>query len=177
MWEGVGDRTKLQHIDPHSYGHQRFFPILRGCSTGGPGAQLSAGCCFLSSIISPTLRSTSWLIGGLRAHSAECWLFVPHLVSNWSGLQTDWISYVLSYIIVQCSPSSCGRHNFALIQPVHGQGYNILIDRMHLLFTQGHFLFWQPGRFVGQYATETKFSFVAVSKYRRKRVVNSWVGI
>ena len=21
MWEGVGDRTELQHIDPHSYGH------------------------------------------------------------------------------------------------------------------------------------------------------------
>ena len=23
LWEGVGDRTELQHIDPHSYGHQR----------------------------------------------------------------------------------------------------------------------------------------------------------
>ena len=43
----------------------------------------------------------------------------------------------------------------ALIQPVHGQGYNILIflDRMHLLFTQVNFLFWQPGRVGGQYAT------------------------
>ena len=39
---------------PHSYGHQRFFPILQGCSTRGPGAQLSAGY-FLYSIISPTL--------------------------------------------------------------------------------------------------------------------------
>ena len=34
-WEGVGDRTELQHTDPHSYGHQRFFPVLLGCSTGG----------------------------------------------------------------------------------------------------------------------------------------------
>ena len=40
---------------PHSYGHQRFFPVLQGCSTGGPGAQLSARCCFLYRIISPTL--------------------------------------------------------------------------------------------------------------------------
>ena len=51
---------------PHSYGHQPFFPILQSCSTGGPGAQLSAGC---------------WLLS------------LPHLVSklsglqNWSGLQ------------------------------------------------------------------------------------------
>ena len=43
----------------------------------------------------------------------------------------------------------------ALIQTVHGQGYNILIflDRMHLLFTQGHFLFSQPGRVGGRYTT------------------------
>ena len=68
---------------------------------------------------------------------------------------TDWISCALSNIIVKRPPSSCGRHNFALIQPVHGQGYTILIflDRMHLLFTQVHFLFWQPGRVVGQYTT------------------------
>ena len=45
MWERVGDRTELQHIDPHSYGHQRcVFLVLHGCSTGGPGTQLSAGC-------------------------------------------------------------------------------------------------------------------------------------
>ena len=47
MWEGVRYRTELQHIDPYSYGHQRFFPVLLGCSTGGLGAQLS-GCCFFS---------------------------------------------------------------------------------------------------------------------------------
>ena len=25
MWEGVGDWTELQHIDPHSYGHNSVF--------------------------------------------------------------------------------------------------------------------------------------------------------
>ena len=40
--------------------------------------------------------------------------------------------------------------------PFHGQGYYILIflDRMHLLFTRVHFLFWQPGRVGGQYTTQ-----------------------
>ena len=54
--EGVGDRTELQYIDSHSYGHQRcVFLVLQGCSTGGP---------------------------------ALCWMmfFLPHLVSNGSGL-------------------------------------------------------------------------------------------
>ena len=100
VWEGVGDRTELQHTDPHSYGHQHFFPVLLGCSTGGLGPSLSG-----------------------------CWFSLPHLISNWSGLQTDWISCALSYIIVQRPPSSCGRHNFALIQPVHGEGYNSDIPR------------------------------------------------
>ena len=73
----------------HSYGHQRFFPVLLGCSTGSLGAQLlwvlvfstasylqlvwtpnsqsgvprdpSAGWYFLYSIISPTHWSPNWL--------------------------------------------------------------------------------------------------------------------
>ena len=53
---GVGDRTELQYIDPHSYGHQRcVFLVLQGCSTGSP-----------------------------KAHSAECGLSLPHLVTNGS---------------------------------------------------------------------------------------------
>ena len=45
VWEGVGDGTELQQIDLHSYGHQRYvFLVLQGCSTVGPGTQLSAGC-------------------------------------------------------------------------------------------------------------------------------------
>ena len=151
MWEAVGDRTELQHIDPHSIGHNRVsFPFSWAAQLGAWGSSLSG-----------------------------CWFSLPHLISNSSDLQqpnrgpegslcwvlaffcrvlspTDWISCALSYIIVQRPPSFCGCQNFAFIQSVHGQGYNILIflDRMHLLFTQVHFLFWQPGRVGGQYATQ-----------------------
>ena len=109
--EGVRDRTKLQHIDPHSYGHQRFFPILLVCSTGGLGPSLSG-----------------------------CWFSLPQLISNWSGLQIDWsgtwglpllgvgflyrilsptgwISCVLCYIIVQRPPSSSGRYKLHSFNP------------------------------------------------------------
>ena len=40
MWEGVGDRTELQHIDPHSYGHQCFFPVLLMLLNRRPGGPL-----------------------------------------------------------------------------------------------------------------------------------------
>ena len=40
-WEGVGDWTELQHIDPHSYGHQCFFPVLLMMLNRRPGGLLS----------------------------------------------------------------------------------------------------------------------------------------
>ena len=45
-----------------------------------------------------------------------------------TGLVSKLIDFLSSpsYIIVP-PPPSCGRHNLALIQPVHGHGYNILV--------------------------------------------------
>ena len=145
MWEGVGDWTELQHIDPHSYGHQHFFPVLLGCSTGGL-ASLGAG--FLYRILFPTRLIPNWLIGGLRFSSAGCWLSLPHLVSNWLNF--------LCTELYNCSTPAffLWASQIALIQSIHGQHYTLLfLDRMHLLFTQGHFLFWQPSQVVGQYTT------------------------
>ena len=84
-WEGVGDQTELQYIDPHSYGHQHCaFLILQGCSTGGP-----------------------W------AHSTECGPSLPYLVSNSSYLQlTDFLSSP-SYIIVQSPTQSLEWHDWS----------------------------------------------------------------
>ena len=66
-----------------------------------------------------------------RPEGSLCWELVfstaTCLQLVWSP--THWTSCALSYIIVQRPPSSCGRHNFALIQPVHGQGYNSDIPR------------------------------------------------
>ena len=77
---GVCER---EYSDPHSYGDQHcVFLVLQCCSTGGPGAQLSAG----------------W------------WLSPPHLVSDLSELQlTDFLSSP-SYIIVQSPTQSLEWH-------------------------------------------------------------------
>ena len=53
-WEGVGDRTELQYIDPTLMAVNVVSFSFSWCSTRGPGAQLSA----------------------------ECWLPLPHLISN-----------------------------------------------------------------------------------------------
>ena len=79
-WEGVGNRTELQYIDPHSYGRQRcVFLVLQGCSIRGPGAQLSAECWLLYHILSATsLYPNS--SGAPRAPSA--WRGLPyHILS------------------------------------------------------------------------------------------------
>ena len=54
MWEGVGDRSELQHIDPHSIDHNRVsFQFSWAAQRGAKGpTSLSAG--FLYCILSPT---------------------------------------------------------------------------------------------------------------------------
>ena len=82
VWEGVGERTELQYFDPYSYGHQRcVFLVLQVCSTGGPGAQLSAG----------------W------------WLYLPHFVINSSDLQLTGRPEGPFYRVVAFSTTSCLR--------------------------------------------------------------------
>ena len=75
---GSWDRTELQHIDPHSIGHNHVSSRSPGLLNRGPGGPASLGAGFLYCILSPT-----------------------RLIPNSSDLQTDWISCALSYIIVQ----------------------------------------------------------------------------
>ena len=74
--------------------------------------------------------------------SAWTWFSFQHHLSNWS----DFLSHP-GYIIIWRPPASCESHNSHSIQPVDSQGYPpYIFDRMHLLFTQLHFLLWQIGR-------------------------------
>ena len=89
MWEGVGDQTELPHIDPHSYGHQCFFPVLLILLNRRPGGPLC------------------WV---LASSTASCHQRV------WSPKLTDFLSSP-SYIIVQ-SPTQylpiTGHRNVSL---------------------------------------------------------------
>ena len=121
------------------------FPFSWATQPGAWGPS-SLGGSFLYCILFLARLIPKCSIGGLGPTLLCAGFILTGLVTK----LTDFLSSP-SYTIVQRPP--CGRHNFALIQPVHGQGYNILIDRIHLLFALVHFLFWQPGRVVGQYTT------------------------
>ena len=83
VWEGVGDWTELQHIDPHSYGHNSVsFPFSWAAQLGAWGPSLSGTWFSIQHLIS----NCNCSIGGLRALSAGCWFSLPHLISNWLEL-------------------------------------------------------------------------------------------
>ena len=87
---------RLQYIDPHSYDRQRcVFLVLQGCSTGGPGAQLSVEC-WLSLRHLVTNGSPKLL----RAPSARCG-FLYHILSATSLDPNSDFLFSQSYIIVQ----------------------------------------------------------------------------
>ena len=119
----VGDWTELQHIDPHSYGHNSLsFPFSWAAQPGAWG---------------PSLSGT--------------WSSFQHLLSNWPEHP---VAGVILHFDVHLLPASVTISHS--IQPLDSQGRPWspdIFDRMHLLFTQVHFFFWQFGRVGGQYAT------------------------
>ena len=107
LWEGVGDRTELHHIDPNSYGHQRCVFLVLLMLNRRPGG---SAFCWLSLPHLLSNLSDLQLTGGPEAPSAGCWLSLPLLVSNFSYLQlTDFLSSP-SYIIVQSPTQSLEWH-------------------------------------------------------------------
>ena len=101
-----------------------FLSRSPGLLNRGPGGLASLCAGFLYCILSPTPLIPNWMN------------FLCTELYNSSTFTFLWTSQI------------------ALIQPVHGQGYILIfLERMHLLFTQVHFLFWQLGRVVGQYTT------------------------
>ena len=78
VWEGVGDRTELQYIDPTPMAISVVSFLFSWCSTGGRGTQLSA----------------------------ECWLSLSHLVTNGSrnsiGVPEGPFGWVVAFPTTPC---------------------------------------------------------------------------
>ena len=125
LWEGVGDWTELQHIDPHTSGLNSVSFLFSWAAQLGAWGPASLGHVPHSNIFSPT------------------------------GLISNWLNFLCIELYNSSTPTFLWASQIALIQPVHGQGYILIfLDRMHLLFTLVHFLFWQPSRVGGQYTTD-----------------------
>ena len=80
--------------------------------------------------------------------------FLYRILSS-TGLIPNWLNFLCTELYNRSTSTFfLWASQIALIQPIHGQGYTLLfLDRMHLLFTQVHFLFWDLGRVIGQYTT------------------------
>ena len=124
-----------------------FLSRSPGLLNRGPGAQPLWDMFLIPASSLHLIWTSTAQSGVLRDPFAGCCFSLLHLIFSWltSCLHPG-------YIIVLRSPSSCGRHKSHSIQPIQSQGYILIsLDRMHLLFTLVHFLFWQLGR--GHYVT------------------------
>ena len=113
VWEGVGDRTELQHIDPHSYGYNSVsFPFSWSAQLEVWGLSLSGTWSSFQHLL------CNCSIKGLRAPSAGCWFSLLYLISNW-------LEHPVHQVILLFYARS--------IQPVDSQGYPLdTFDWMHL---------------------------------------------
>ena len=100
VWEGVGDRTELQYIDPTLMAISVVsFSFSRSAQPEAQGPSSLLDDSFLSCILSPTGLLNS--IGGPEGPFGRVWLSRPHLVSNVADPQLSNILSWPSYIIVQ----------------------------------------------------------------------------
>ena len=128
-----------------------FFPVLLGCSTRAQPLWVLFSLLYLIS------NSTDPQLLSQRPEGSPCWVLGFSTASChqlvWSP--TNWLPVSPSYIIVQ-GATFCGRHN-RTHSTIHAQGNDILIARCTCYLRRCNFLFWQPGRIVGQYTTSVCF--------------------
>ena len=111
---------------------KKYIPLtlLKGLCVRGSW-RLNKDCNILTSSAPPDIavyRSRSPGLLNRRPRNPLRWVLfsLPHPITNGSGLP-NWLNFLCTQLYNSSHPPSCGRHNFALIQPVYGQGYNILI--------------------------------------------------
>ena len=90
MWEGVGDWTELQHIDPHFYGHNVSFPFSWAAQPVAKGPSLSGTCSSFQHLLS------NWPLNR-GPEGPLCWVLV---LSTATFLQLSWTSCCRGYMII-----------------------------------------------------------------------------
>ena len=94
-----------------------FLSRSHGLLNRGPRGPTSLGDRFLNRILSQTGLVSKLSIGGLRAPLLGAGFLYRILSPTDLVSKTDWISCVLSYVIVHRPPSSCRRHKLHLFNP------------------------------------------------------------
>ena len=142
---------------PHSYGHNSIsFPFSWAAQ---PGTWGPSSCWDMLLIPSSSLQ----LIWGSELQLLNRGSWGPPLLcagSVYRILSPTYLNFLSPGLYNNLTPTHLPAsitisHS---IQPLDSQGHLLIfLNRMHLLFTQVHFLFWQLSRVGGQYATHTLF--------------------
>ena len=92
MWEGVGDRTELQYIDPPTLMAISVvsFSFSRACSTGGPEALFAGWWPFFTA----SYQQLLWTPNRPEGPFSLAWVSLPLLISNLSPTLTVWILFL-----------------------------------------------------------------------------------
>ena len=101
VWEGAGDWTEQQYIDPHSYGRQRCVCLVLQMLNQRPSGP---ALCWMTAFFTASYQQLLWSpnsIGVPEGSIGRVWLSLPHLVYNSVRSLTVWLLSWLSYIIVQ----------------------------------------------------------------------------
>ena len=116
-----------------------FLSHSPGLLNRGPGGSASLGHGPHSSIFSSTANAQSGVLKAPQLGAGSLYRILSPTEMNFlsPGLYNNLTPTLL--------PASVTMSHS--IQPLDSQGYILIIlDRMHMLFTQVHFLFWQLGR-------------------------------
>ena len=112
LWERVGGWTELQHIDPHSSGHNSVSFLFSRAAQPGAWGPASLGHGPHSSVFSPTRLNSNCSIGAWGPPLLGTG-FLYRILSP-----TDLTSCLHpGYIIVRRPPSSCGGHKSHSFNP------------------------------------------------------------
>ena len=106
--QGPGGPASLGHVPQCSI----FSPtgLISKLINQGPEGSLCWVLAFSTASCLQLIWSPNWLIEGLRAPSAGCWPFLPHLVSNW-------LNFLCTELYNSLHPSSCGHHKLHSFNP------------------------------------------------------------
>ena len=112
VWEGVGDRTELQYIDPHSYGRQHcVFLVLQMLNR-----RLSGPLCWVMAFFTASYQQLLWTPThqGPNGPFGLMWLSLPHLIYNSVRSLTATLTSVLTELYNSSTPTQSPTRSLEL---------------------------------------------------------------
>ena len=98
VWEGVGDWTELQHIDPHSYGYNSIsFPFSRAAELGAWEPSLSRCWFSLPHLFLQLIWSPTDFLSSPRLYNNLMPTLLPASITNSQSFNPSMVKVIISW--------------------------------------------------------------------------------